>query len=394
MSKSNIFFLLMLAVFAACKTSTNPLDGQQLRLITSDQDTVSVFTGSVTFTVTALQPSGYGASGAYINFYDPIEQRARHEGPTPEDGTLQFTDSATLSYNGGIFEFAFVAESSGALTSDSLKLWVREIGVGAWAIDSISANSWDFEDIGVKWSRPSFDTGTDTVFVNTQGQSPFPEYFAPYPQNTAVVPANEDVADTITVHNAVASSQPVAWMPATYYGYEISGHSPITLYESADSVNYVPTGLELSDEEAFPMNYVDNYRSYPDLVVVTDPSNTASGVTIVSPSLTALSGFSGGRTTAFYHPVHYIDSGTNLHELYFSNNLGTYVNGVAPLYEIPLPDSSQYSTAFIVITESGNYALVSVGPVMHDENNYRFVYLAESYQDAANHPYAGRGRKR
>jgi hypothetical protein len=398
MSKTNIFFLLLLAVFCACKTSTNPLDGQQLRLITSDPDTVSVFTGQVTFTVTALQPSGYGASGAYIDFYDPIEQRARHEGPMPDDGELQFTDTVSASSTGSFLEFAFVAEYPGAITSDSLKLWVHEYDIQDLRIDSVEVNSWDYEDIGIQWLRPALDTGTDTVFISPQGQGgPFPSYIAPYPQSTVVVSANEGIADTITIHNAIASSRPVVWAPAYYYGYQESGHNPIQLYEAADSVNNGNTGIVLSEGYSAPINYFYNYNfavESVDMIMVSVPSNHTSGVTIISPSISSMSGFSGGRTTAFYDIMQYIDSGTDLHELYFSQNLSTYVIGAIPTYEIPLPDSSQYSTAFIAVTQDGNYALVAVGPVTHDNNNYRYVYVAETYQPTVGLPYAGRGRKR
>ena len=343
--------------------------------------------GPVTLTLTALQPSGYGASGAYINFYDPIEQRARHEGPTPEDGELQITDTVSALSTSGYFEFAFVAEASGAITSDSLKLCVHEYGLKDWAIDSIEANSQDLGDVGVQWSRPSVDTGTDTIFVSDNFNSRIPVYYAHYPQSSAVISVQEDEVDTIWIHNAITSSQPIVWAPANYY-------NNIECTENADSDNYENSGLDLTDGESLPMNYYAGYRSQVDLILATDPNNTASGVTINSPSLSSLSGFSGGRTTAFYHPIQYIDNGSNLQQLFYSNDLSTYVNGVAPVYEIPLPDSSQYSTAFIAVTEDGHYARISVGPVRHAYLNYRFVYLAFSYQMEPGLPYAGRGRKR
>jgi len=219
---------------------------------------------------------------------------------------------------------------------------------------------------------------------------PYVALLAAYPQNSAVIPVSNFVADTITVHNAVTSSRPIVWASAVFYGYHFSGHNPIQMYEIADTVNYVETGIVLYEGYSEPMNYFyGNSRNSADIVLAKDPANAMSGVTIISPSLSSLSGFSGGKTTSFYHPVQYIDSGTDLHQLYFSNDLSTYVNGATPLSQIPLPDSSQYSTVFIAVTQGGNYALVSVGPVMHDTNNYRYVYVAETYQPTAGLPYAG-----
>ncbi len=395
MSKTNIFFLLLLAGFCACKTSTNPLDGQQLRLITSDPDTVSVFSGPVTFTLTVLQPSGYGASGAYINFYDPIEQRSRHEGPMPEDGELQITDTVSESSAGSYFEFAFVAEASGAITSDSVKLCVHQYGLKDWAIDSIEANSQDLGDVGVQWSRPSADTGTDTIFVRNEYSSQIPVYFARYPQNSAVISVSEDEADTIWVHNAVTSSQPIVWASANAYGFQPSGEDPFVLFEDADTVNYGNTGIVLSQGYSAPTNYFDNYYFAVDIMLAADPNNHNSGVTIISPSTSSMSGFPNGRKTAFYHVIQYIDNGSNLRQLYFSQDLSTYVKGVTPMNEIPLPDSSQYSTAFIAVTQDSNYALVSVGPVTHELiYGYRYVSTTAMYQPDIVLPYAGRGRKR
>ena len=388
MLKKYIFCLLMLAVFAACKSTTNALDGQQLLIITSDRDTTSIQQGPVTFTLTVLQPSGYGVSGAYIDFYDPIEQRARHEGPTPEDGTWQFTDTVSVALGGSNFEFAFVAEGAGAVTSDSLRLWVQTVNVLPWIIDSIEAQSWDGQGIGVQWSRPTIDTGTDTIFVHpANGSSPFTQ-LALYPNNTAFFLIGGDGADTITVHNAVVSSKPIVWAPAIYNDYGLE------LYENGDSDNGENSGLDLAGGEIFQTNYYSGEQIYTDLIVATDPTNTASGISIISPSVASLSGFSGGRVTAFYHPIQYVDNGTNLRELFYGNDLSTYVKGVTPIYKIPLPDSSQYSTAFIAVTQDGHYAQVSVGPVMHDDLNYRSVFLAYSYQPITGLPYAGRGRKR
>src|ERR1035438_10392574 len=94
MSKWKIGVLLLLAIFCECKsTSTNPEQGQKLRLITSDPDTVYDVNQPVEFTVTVLDGTGYGVSDAYIDFYDPIKKLARHLGPTPEDGQWQFTDT-------------------------------------------------------------------------------------------------------------------------------------------------------------------------------------------------------------------------------------------------------------------------------------------------------------
>ena len=142
------------------------------------------------------------------------------------------------------------------------------------------------------------------------------------------------------------------------------------------------------------MEASENYQTLADLELVGDNSNTMSGLTIISPSMRSLSGFFAGRTTSLYHPVQFIDSGNNLLEFYYPNDLSTYVKGVTPVYEIPLPDSSQYSTAFIAVTEDGNYAQVCVGPITHDWQEHRFVNVAISYQTIAGLPYAGRGRKR
>ncbi len=101
-----------------------------------------------------------------------IEQRARHEGPTPEDGTWQFTDTIPSTLGGGSFEFAFVAEDAGAITSDSLRLWINAKDIRPWVIDSIQANSWSEEQIGVLWSRPAIDSGADTIFVQTSTGTP------------------------------------------------------------------------------------------------------------------------------------------------------------------------------------------------------------------------------
>jgi len=48
---------------------------------------------------------------------------------------------------------------------------------------------------------------------------------------------------------------------------------------------------------------------------------------------------------------------------------------------------------FIAVTQEGNYALVSVGPVTNDTNNYRYVYVAETYQPTVGLPYAGTNGK-
>ncbi len=395
MSQIRIAGFLLLVVFCACKTSTNPLEGQKLRIITSDPDTANIEQGPITFTLTVLAPSGYGASGAYIDFYDPIEQRARHEGPTPEDGTWQFTDTLPITTGGGAFEFAFIAEDAGAISSDSTRLWIIARDILPWMIDSIEANSWDGDEIEVQWSRPAVDTGTDTIFINPSPDNGSPSFqVEPYPSNKALIFAEvQGTTDTFTVHNAYAASRQIVWATANY-NYDLR------LYENGDSTDYQNSGLDLEAGEIFPTNYYGDDRSYVDLILATDPSNTASGVTIISASVASLSGFTGGRTTAFYDPVQYIDSGrgsgSNLQELLYPNDLSTYVTGVTPMYEITLPDSSQYSTAFIAVTQDGNYARVSVGPVMHDptNDNYRFVYLAFSYQRVPGLPYAGRGRKR
>ena len=379
---------MLLVVFAACKTSTNPLDGQQLRLITSDQDTTQVVSGPVTFTVTVLQPSGYGASGAYIDFYDPIEQRARHEGPTPEDGTWQFTDTIFASNGGGNFEFAFVAESTGAITSDSLKLWISAKDIRLWVIGSIAAYSWDGDEIGIKWSRPAIDTGTDTIFTHPSQGGSTSFQLARYPNTNALIFVEaQGTTDTIIVHNAYASSQPIVWAPADY-------NSNIDLYPNSDSNYDNYYGLYFQTQQSVSMNAELGYRSLVDLVLANDPSNRMSGFTIVSPSLSSLRSFSGGKTTKLYHPIQFIDSGTNLHELYYSNDLSTYVIGATPIYEIPLPDSNQYSTAFIAITEDGHYAQVCIGPITHDWEGHQYAPVSLSYQPTVGLPYAGRGRKR
>ena len=374
MSKSSIVGLLLLVAFCACKsTSTNPLDGQKLRLISSDLDTTSVVSGPVPFTVTVLQPSGYGASGAYIDFYDPIEQRARHEGPTPEDGTWEFTDTIPSTLGGGSFEFAFVAEDAGAITSDSLKLLINAKDIRPWVIDSIQANSWSEKQIGVQWSRPAIDSGADTIFVQTSTGIVIPPFVEQYPQNAAVIFVSEVGTDTITVHNAYASSRSIVWAPAYF-------SSDIDLYPNGDSNYDFNSGLYFAYGNSVSLYANYGFRPLVDLVLATDPSNHNSGYTIVSPSLSSLSGFSGGKTTKLYHPVQYIDSGFGLQQLYYPSDLFTYVNGVTPIYEIQLPDSNQYSTAFIAVTEEGNYAQVSIGPVMHDWENYPFVNVAISYQ--------------
>ena len=242
MSKISIIGFLLLAAFCACKTTTNPLDGQQLRLITSDQDTTSIVSGPVTITLTVLEPSGYGASGAYIDFYDPIEQRVRHEGPTPEDGQLQFTDTISASMGGGNFEFAFVAEGAGASTSDSVKLWIAAKDIHLWVIDSIAANSYGEEQIGVQWSRPTVDLGADTIFVRTSSGLTFPPTIVLNPQNHALIFVSSALGiDTITIHNAYASSQPIAWAPAEYH----SDTEPnLQLYPNGDSNYFAFWGLD------------------------------------------------------------------------------------------------------------------------------------------------------
>jgi hypothetical protein len=388
MSKCSISLLLLLAMFAACKTtSTNPIEGQQLRLITSDQDTTQIVSGPVTFTLTALQPTGYGASGAYIDFYDPIEKRARHEGPTPEDGEWQFTDTIPAALGGGVFEYAFAAVESGAITSDSLRLWVSAKDVHLWVIDSIAANSMGEEHIGIQWSRPPIDSGTDTILVQTSSGLVLTPFIEPYPANNAEIFVSEVGTDTITVHNAYASSPSIVWAPANYY-------SGMEIYSIQDSSYDEFSAIYFAAGEAIPMNADDGYRPDADLVLVKDPSNQMSGLTMVSPSVSALTGFLGGRTTKLYAPIPFIDSGSNLLELYYSADLSTYINGVTPVYQIPLPDSSQYSTAFIAVTEDGNYARVAVSPVTTDWEGHKYVTVALSYQPIVGLPYAGRGRKR
>ncbi len=385
MSKTKIFGLLLLMALWACKSSsTNPTTGQKLRLISSDLDTTFLVYGPVTFTVTVLAPSGYGASGAYIDFYDPIQQRARHEGPTPEDGTWQFTDTIVAG-DGGNFEFAFVTDGPNDITSDSLRLWVHAKDIRLWIIDSIRANSWSTGEIGVQWLRPSIDSGVDTIVVHPSIGAVFTQ-LAPYPQNKAVAFVQNGSVDTITIHNAFASSKPIIWASAVYSSF-------IQLYSNMDT-SYPYCGLLLSDQSPVPMNPSSNYRTLADLELVADNSNQMSGFTIISPSLSSLSGFSGGKTTRIYHPVQFIDTGFNLQELYYTNDLSTYINGVTPVYEIPLPDSSKYSTAFIAVTEDGNYAQVCISPVTRDWQGTRMVTAALSYQTQAGLPYAGRGRKR
>ncbi len=388
MSKFTICCLLTLAIFCACRTSTNPLEGQQLRLITSDLDTTTIVSGPVTITVTVLTPSGYGASGAYIDFYDPIEQHTRHEGPTPEDGTWQITDTISASMGGGLFEFAFIAESSGAITSDSVKLWVAAKDIRLWVIDSIAANSYGEEQIGVQWSRPAIDMGADTIFVQTSSGLVISPFIEQYPANNAVIFVPEVGTDTITVHNQYASSRSIVWAPANYY-------SNIELYSNHDSSYYPFWGLDFELGESVGMSVSAGYQSLVDLALVTDPSNQMSGLTIVSPSLSSLIGFSGGKMTKLYHPVQFIDtSENNLQGIYYSNDLSTYVNGVAPIYEVQLPDSNQYSTAFIAVTEDNHYAQVAISPITIDWNGHKYVTVAIAYQPTAGIPYAGRGRKR
>ncbi len=140
----------------------------------------------------------------------------------------------------------------------------------------------------------------------------------------------------------------------------------------------------------------DTIRSLVDLVLVTDPNNHNSGFTIVSPSLSTQRIF--GREDDQFLPsrsVHRFWLWSSAIILDPSWIFLCHVNGVTPVYEIPLPDSfPQYSTAFIAVTEEGNYAEVSIGPVMHDWENYPFVNVAISYQPVVGLPYAGRGRKR
>ena len=383
MFKSGIFFVLMLVVFAACKTSTNPLDGQKLQIITSDPDTAMQVFGPFTFTLTVLAPSGYGASGAYIDFYDPIEKRALHEGPTPEDGTWMFTDTIPDTVRGSVFEFAFVAKVPGAINSDSLRLWIATKDIRQWDIDSIAANSWYDQYIGVEWARPVIDSGMDTLFVHTAGSS-VAIILEPFPQKSSIISDLQGDVDTIWVHNAYASSKAIVWASANYY-YDNE------LYPNSGANNGIHSALQFSTGQT-----VSGTSSGADIIIAQDPNNHNSGFTIISPSVSALSGFSGGRTTNFYHIVPYIDTGENIQESYYTNDLSTYVNGATPVYEIPLPDSSHYSTRFIAVTEDGHYAQVSIGPVSHDpsDNNIPYANVALSYQPVAGLPYAGRGRKR
>ncbi|HEY3874486.1 MAG TPA: hypothetical protein VGM92_03340, partial [Candidatus Kapabacteria bacterium] len=373
MKKSLTLAFLALAFFASCKTSTNPEQGQTLHLISSNQDTSSVASGPVEFTLTVLDRSNYGVGGAYIDFYDPIQLRQRHEGPTPADGTISIFDTIAASSGGGSFAFSFVATYSGATSSTALEKWVQSVDIRPWAIDSLGVNSYSWGEIGVQWKRPAEDMGTDTVIVLME--SSLETFLAPYPQNSLVFTSEAGLVDSISVHNLYNSSRTLAWAATETY-------QDINLYERGDSNYDSYSGFLLSDGEVLPVTSTDGDGTLVDLILATDPANGGSGASLISPSMSSLTGIFGGKVTRLYHPVQFIDStgGLGLRELYYTEDISQIIKNESPTFSIPLPDSSKYSTAFIVVTQDKHYAQVCVRPVTHDWQGHLTATVSVSYQ--------------
>ena len=352
-----------------------------MSILNYDADTTILYRGMLHYNFVVLDGNGYGVGGAYVDFYDPIQKRQRHEGPTPKTGTIGIGDSIPVGGTGGAFEFDFVATHDG-LSSPVLHKWLHIMDVHAYAIDSVGVASWGSQTIFVQWSRPASDSGIDTVTA-TMGDTQIVG-MEPYPINYLSLNLPEVGEWQIVVSNAYTNSKPIKWAPAEQF-------FAIRLYEVGDSIPGDYSGLQLSSGTTLPTSAGGGSQALVDVMLAKDPASP-TGLSVISPSLSALSGFTG-RLSFLSAAKPIIDAGSGLTDILNYHDLSGEVSASHHQSSVPLPDSSSYSTMITALTADGNYARILIGPVTHDWNNLRYVNVGVSYQTVPNLPYAGRGRR-
>ncbi|MBI2794698.1 MAG: fibronectin type III domain-containing protein [Ignavibacteria bacterium] len=256
-------------------------------------------------------------------------------------------------------------------------------GLAATSIDSVT--------VGLKWTAPATGVtptgyeisykveGTSEVFTTQVSGSTLSTLISSLVENTVyefTVKAKNDTARS-------AATLPLKWAPAKRYS------SSIILYEHKSSFG---SGLNLP---AFGGLTVDNGDLW-DLAFDVDTSGTK--FYIGSPGSSSYTDDNGvfvvggdvARTTLIGLVWTNVPS---LNDVYESVDLASSATLEEVMVDFTADDAARRQIAFVVKTESGNFAKVMIkknvdGRLIRGSAPDRYIEVEVSYQEAANIPYA------
>ncbi len=251
----------------------------------------------------------------------------------------------------------------------------------------LMVNAMSVSSIGAKWSRGISDNGVDTI-VAMNGTTVVSTATVSAPDTTGVVTGlSEGVQYGISIHMSTGISDTITWMTAE--------RTPgIKIYEMADTLGD-PRGLQLTAPAAKAIVLPGAVK--PDLVLAED--------TAVPSRLSLDAGDSAnanGNATMINPNYIFVRGGLNNN--YRDSNYTSSLSAVT-VTPIVIPNDSgdtlRGSLVLMCQTVNSNLALIEIVPdattsrlYSISSNGFKYITVNVSYQNAANTPYAGRGRPR
>jgi hypothetical protein len=371
---------ILLVLVIGCKSSTSPNDGgdgtqnlpDSVRLVLKKSG-VDTLTGkpnsslSIEFTVTR---AGKAVDSAVVGYYHPITAMSLISDMTVAGKATVIIDIPATTTSGD-YPVSFSASKRDVPRSDTIRMVVHVDGRADLKMDLRARG--ESSGIGLTWTRTTSDTKADTAYLESSTGAVVAESVVAAPTaNAHFTGLHEGEIYTLHVNSFEAISEQVHWALSKRYG-------PVRVYEGL--------GLDLSTGD---VTTVTGDADQSDLVLATDASSAAF-MSIVSPSLTELTGLAHGRAT---HISDFYTYGQSLDSLYYLKDLSNRFD--SDVTAIQLDFESHPSLIFQVVTADGNYAQVGIIPqpdgrlIGVGADNKRFVDFRVSYQSLANLPYAGR----
>lgn len=250
---------------------------------------------------------------------------------TTEDTVTPSTDSRTR-----------VASASGTDTKMTItglqknQLYVFSVnGVGATKI--LAVNAADESSITVLWTRDPLDHTPDTV--------------------------NYQAVSQVTNADPVSGATAITWATATKA-------SNLTIYETADNTSGHGSGLVLGDGTTRVASVLGADATKLDLVLASNSAITLPFLSLVAPSVSSLTGITGGRQTVFDTNVYQI-GGDASNQQFTTTIAGTFPTSgslIANQFDIPDGDFKDTSVVLLVYTADNHYARVEIIPQTNPSN--------------------------
>jgi hypothetical protein len=255
---------------------------------------------------------------------------------------------------------------------------------------SLTANAQGTGSIGVKYTRPTGDTGADTIFAVQNGVIVARTVVGSFTNAGVVSNLTPGVRYSMRVGTATGiSMDSVEWSPA-------KRTDAVTIYETADNTPGHASGLQLGSgttvSDARAISIAGTEKLLTDLVLASDPSpGVPSHLWLQSADVVGSGLGSAGRMSDFSDPVLQFPMDSIYYQAEFRNTISQSPRVNA--FQIPLTSTSPVS--FNVLTADNHYARVEIllqpgNKLYAGTPGQNSIQVRVNYQPALDLAYASR----